>query len=75
MHIILESRLWFPLILTVFPCQAIPVTEEIKASRAASSSRNPPIQLSNLGVQALEEKAGPAPILTLLIMNEINIQF
>lgn len=75
MHIILENGLWFPLILTVFPCQAITMTEEIKASRAVSSSRNTPIQLSNLWVQALEEKAGPVPIFTLLIMNEINIQF
>lgn len=75
MHIILENGLWFPLILTVFSCQAITMTEEIKASRAVSSSRNTPIQLSNLWVQALEEKAGPVPIFTLLIMNEINIQF
>lgn len=75
MNIILESRLWLPLILTVSPRQAITMMEEIKAFRAVSSSRNTPIQLSNPWVQALEEKAGPVQIFTLLIMNEINIQF
>lgn len=75
MHVILESGLWFPLILTVSPCQAITMAEEIKASHAVSSSRNTLIQLPNLWVQALEEKAGPVQIVTLLIMNEVNIQF
>lgn len=51
------------------------MAEEINASPTFASSKHTPIQLSNLGVQPLEENADPVQIFTILIMNEINIQF